>query len=587
MESLRTVPDAWHQVGEPSSSRRLFLRIAMQQPNPGLFQQTIYEVSDPSHARYGQHLTRDELKALTKPNQEASDAVIAWLKDSGIPEMDIEDDGDWINFVANVSKAEGMLDTQFHIYQSSIRPIEKIRTLQYSVPSDLHQYIDMIQPTTRFGQIRAQVSHIIDKKIIGEAGKVTAVNVTCNKTITPSCLRELYNIDFTPDRTTAGFIGINGFLNQYARYADLKKFAPEYAPWVKNASFDWTSVNGGILNQTSTDDAGEADLDIEYTTSLTYPMRNNFYSTAGLGELVPDLDQPKLDQNEPYLEFFTYLTNLPDEQLPHTLSTSYGEDEQSVPANYSKKVCDMIGGLGARGVSIIFSSGDTGVGSACQTNDGKNTTRFNPIFPAACPYVTSVGGTTEINPERAVDFSGGGFSDRFPIPDYQAAAVKKYLGILGTKWNGLYNPQGRGFPDLAAQSIAFRIITQGLDEETSGTSASTPTVAGIVALLNAARKEKGMPTLGFLNPWLYSTGVSGLNDIVDGGSTGCTGIDHFTGGPTPKVPFASWNATEGWDPVTGLGTPDFAKLLSLSMSNGSSTSSKSLYSSRSMRWRER
>ena len=119
--------------------------------------------------------------------------------------------------------------------------------------------------------------------------------------------------------------------------------------------------------------------------------------------------------------------------------------------DYSR-TCSMFAQLGARGVSILFSSGDTGVGSACQTNDGKNTTRFLPIFPAACPFVTSVGGTYHVEPEQAIAFSSGGFSDRFPRPAYQEAAVTKYLGILGTKWEGLYNPAGRGFPDVAAQS---------------------------------------------------------------------------------------------------------------------------------------
>lgn len=585
MESLRTIPDAWHQVGTPSANKRLFFRIAMRQPNPELFQQTILEVSDPLNPRYGQHLKKAELKRLVQPAEEASDAVITWLRDSGIAESEIEDDGDWINFVASVSKAEEIMDTKFHVYESSIARTQKIRTLHYSIPTELHQYIDMVQPTTRFGQIRPQMSQIIDKKVLGEAGKVTAVNSSCNSTITPSCLRELYNINYTPDRATGGFIGINGFLEQYARYADLQKFATEYAPWVKNASFDFTSVNGGILNQSSTDDATKANLDIQYTVSLTYPLRNDFYSTPGRGELVPDLDEPKVNANEPYLELFTYLTNLPDDQLPHTLSTSYGEDEQSIPENYTKKVCDMIGGLGARGMSILFSSGDTGVGSACQTNDGKNTTRFLPIFPASCPYVTSVGGTVGVNPERAIHFSSGGFSDRFPTPDYQNAAVKKYLGILGTQWEGLYNPQGRGFPDVAAQAEDFRVIVQGLDTSVGGTSASAPTVSSIIALLNAARKEKGMPTLGFLNPWLYSSAVSGFNDIVDGGSTGCTGIDIFTGGPAPRVPYASWNATEGWDPVTGLGTPDFAKLLTLTMANSTSTPARSLDRPRSAKWR--
>ena len=202
---------------------------------------------------------------------------------------------------------------------------------------------------------------------------------------------------------------------------------------------------------------------MQYAASLGYSNPIKFYSTAGNGPLVPDLDQPSQDnnQNEPYLDFVTYLSNLPDDELPQTLTTSYGEDEQSVPEKYSKTVCNMFGKLGLRGVSILFSSGDTGVGSACQTNDGKNTTRFLPIFPAACPYVTSVGGTYNVQPERAVYFSSGGFSDRWARPSYQDDAVKDYLKILGNQqWKGLYNPKGRGFPDVAAQGLNFRIIEQ-------------------------------------------------------------------------------------------------------------------------------
>lgn len=67
---------------------------------------------------------------------------------------------------------------------------------------------------------------------------------------------------------------------------------------------------------------------------------------------------PTKNSNEPYVEFFDYLLKLPDSKLPHTLTTSYGEDEQSVPRAYAEKVCQMIGQLGARGVSVIFSSGE-------------------------------------------------------------------------------------------------------------------------------------------------------------------------------------------------------------------------------------
>jgi tripeptidyl-peptidase-1 len=324
---------------------------------------------------------------------------------------------------------------------------------------------------------------------------------------------------------------------------------------------------GGKLLQgaSNPNDSTEANLDIQYTVGLTHPLRNNYYSTAGRGLLIPDLDQPTQadNQNEPYLEYFSYLMHLSDDDLPHTISTSYGEDEQSVPANYSRVVCNMIGQLGARGTTVLFSSGDTGVGSACQTNDGKNTTRFLPTFPASCPYVTSVGGTHYVNPESAVSFSSGGFSDRFPRPWWQEYAVSNYLEILGDKWKGLYNPYGRGIPDISAQGRYFQVVDKGRVVRVSGTSASAPAVSAIIALLNAARLQSGQPPFGFLNPWLYTRGFKALTDIVNGGSTGCTGTDQYSGLKTPFVPYASWNATKGWDPVTGLGTPLFDGLLKL------------------------
>jgi tripeptidyl-peptidase I len=298
---------------------------------------------------------------------------------------------------------------------------------------------------------------------------------------------------------------------------------------------------------------------------LSYPVPATYYTTGGLGLLVPDLDEPTQadNSNEPYLDFLHYMLALDDCELPQTLTASYGEDEQSVPEAYSRAVCSMYAQLGARGVSVIFSSGDTGPGSACLTNDGKNTTRFLPIFPASCPWVTSVGGTFNIQPEKAVFFSSGGFSDRFPRPQYQDEAVKTYLAGLGDQWQGLFNPEGRGFPDVAAQSLDFHIIDFGKDVLIAGTSASAPTFAALISLLNSLRLSAHQPGLGFLNPWLYSTAKTALNDITVGGSQGCTGTDAFSKLPAPFVPGAGWNATTGWDPVTGLGTPDFGKLKEL------------------------
>ncbi|CAI6333564.1 unnamed protein product [Periconia digitata] len=565
---LRSIPAGWKELEKaPPQNKKLHFRIGMHSPNHDIFEETLFAVSSPDHPRYGQHLKREELKDLIKPHAEATSAVLQWLRDSEVPSEDVVDDGEWISFVAPISKAESMLNATFKNYQSTVRPdITKIRTLHYTVPKEIRDHIDLIHPTTRFGEIRPQHSNVRIQEAVPALSVAGAVNATCNTTITPACLKDLYNFaDYKPGNASVT-IGVTGYLEQYARFKDWAQFAALYAPEAAQSNFTWSSVNGGILDQRATNSSVEANLDVEYTLGLVGPsLKVNFFSTPNRGFLIPDLDQPSQEdnQNEPYLDFFSYALALPDEELPQVITTSYGENEQSVPAEYQMKVCDLIGQLGTRGVSVLFSSGDTGVGSACQTNDGKNTTRFLPIFPASCPYVTAVGGTINVEPESAVDFSSGGFSDLWARPKYQQEAVNGYLYKLGARWEGLYNSQGRGFPDIAAQGQRFRIVDKGAEFHIGGTSASAPVVASIVGLLNNARLSSGKPALGFLNPWLYSTGHRGLNDITRGGSRGCTGRDIYSGLKTPYVPYASWNATAGWDPVTGYGTPDFEKLLRL------------------------
>lgn len=227
-----------------------------------------------------------------------------------------------------------------------------------------------------------------------------------------------------------------------------------------------------------------------------------------------------------------------------------------MPEKYARSVCNLFTQLGSRGVSVLFSSGDSGVGGACITNDGSNTTHFPPQFPAACPWVTSVGATTHTSPETAVSFSSGGFSDLWERPSYQNDAVSAYLEALGDEWAGLFNPKGRAFPDVAAQGENFAVYTAGSLANLEGTSCSSPTFAGVIALLNDARLRANKPVMGFLNPWIYTNGASVLNDITTGGSTGCS-----------QVPYASWNATKGWDPVTGLGTPNFVEMKKVAVGN--------------------
>lgn len=89
-----------------------------------------------------------------------------------------------------------------------------------------------------------------------------------------------------------------------------------------------------------------------------------------------------------------------------------------------------------------------------------------------------------------------------------------------------------------------------------------------MGLLNDARFKNGLPSIGFLNPWLYDSGHEFLIDVVQGAGRGCDGVNHQSGKKVPGgsiIPGAFWNATVGWDPVTGLGIPDFQKMVASSV----------------------
>lgn len=466
-DSVYEIPQGWEKLDRPDPSTSLHLQIALPQPDHALFQQTLYDLSTPDHPSYGQHLSRDAVRALIKPRVETTAIVESWLESSGVAESDFKVDNEWVNLIVSVAGAESMLNTTFfNFVQTNDKSQTKyIRTLQYSLPSYVFSHISMIHPTTRFHQIRAERNTVFRTEALVEEvssaeQSTTVIAASCNSTITPSCLRALYNIgDHYATPVKGSLFGVLGFLEQYAKFDALESFLSTLAPYAVGQNFSAVSINGGLDTQDDTvDDDVEANLDIQYAASIGFNNNINFYSSGGRGPVVPDLDQPRGDSNEPYMETLSYFLNLIDSELPQTVTISYGENEQSVPESYSRTVCDMFGQLGLRGVSVLISSGDSGVGSACQTNDGKNTTRFLPIFPAACPYVTSVGGTYKVEPERAVSFSSGGFSDRFPRPAYQDKAVPTYLKRLGSTWDGLYNPEGRGFPDVAAQGLGFIVV---------------------------------------------------------------------------------------------------------------------------------
>ncbi|KAI7303775.1 hypothetical protein KC315_g15486, partial [Hortaea werneckii] len=136
------------------------------------------------------------------------------------------------------------------------------------------------------------------------------------------------------------------------------------------------------------------------------------------------------------------------------------------------------------------------------------------------------------------------------IVDNATNPTKPNVTALAGTSGGIYNRIGRGVPDVAAVGDNIAVFASAGFSLTAGTSASAPIFGAILNRINEERLAANKSTVGFVNPVLY-TFPSVLNDVVNGTNPGC-GTEGF-------------QAVEGWDPVTGLGTPDFGKMMDLWM----------------------
>lgn len=127
-----------------------------------------------------------------------------------------------------------------------------------------------------------------------------------------------------------------------------------------------------------------------------------------------------------------------------------------------------------------------------------------------------MGGTAGIV-ATAASFSSGGFSTSgyFTTPAYQAAVAKEHIASIGKLNAGLYNPTGRRYPDVSVQAESYTIFVEEIPGSVDGTATGASVFASIISLLNDASLLEGRSPLGFLNPFIYSTGVVAFSDITE------------------------------------------------------------------------
>ena len=168
------------------------------------------------------------------------DIVNSWLSAHDIDLFSIErtNGGSWLVLPVTVEQASRMLDATYDIYQHDGTSEYIIRALSYSLPASLHAHIGVVTPTTYFSTTRTMRKtsflqpHIapIDNDIEVAAkltgpGSLATVPSSCARTITPACLRALYNTtSYVPQATDVNQLGVAGYLEEYANDADLQVF---------------------------------------------------------------------------------------------------------------------------------------------------------------------------------------------------------------------------------------------------------------------------------------------------------------------------------------------------------------------------
>ncbi len=216
-------------------------------------------------------------------------------------------------------------------------------------------------------------------------------------------------------------------------------------------------------------------------------------------------------------------------RTPSVISISWGQAESGWTPAAMDAYDALFADAAALGITIFAAAGDDGA------SDGSPAGSLQVDFPASSPAVIGCGGTRlsatseEVWNELASGngATGGGFSSHFAIPAYQSGLA------------ALAGRDGRGVPDVAGNAdplTGYQVRVDGQDLVIGGTSAVAPLWAGLTAMINERRQSR----LGAPHEAFYRA-TSGFRDVVTGGNGG-------------------YEAATGWDPCTGLGSPDGAVL---------------------------
>jgi kumamolisin len=527
------------RLGPAPPGETIIVSVLLHPKDPRALSEAARAVSDPKSPGYAGYLTPDDLRKLVAPGFQDLDTVLSWLADAG---LNVEETAG----ARMVVKARGTLeqvarafDVPFGAYAFSREVVPAGRRCfacehNPSIPAALAAIVRGVAGLNDLPAARRWPALMAPKRSrVPPRGPDDTRGPGGG--FTPATIRKAYNV---PDGGGRGErVGILEFGGGYSA-DDFDTFSTSYG--LPGGGVREVSVSGAVNDYRGRTGGADVEvaLDMDWVRASVPRAAIDLY-------WVPNRDTG-------WVDFLSVLLDATESDRPSVVSISWGmpEDGFSTSRRYDQTrqlflACALLG------ITFVCAAGDAGAADeipGSSTFDGQR----HVDFPGVVPEVTAVGGTKLLPGARGFServwndglkggATGGGFSHFVPLPGWQKAAVGKRTGVTG-----------RGVPDVAAVASpdpGLSIFVRKRWSAAGGTSVAAPIWAGFLAQVNAARGAAGRPRLGAANAALYAagTGRSPFRDVISG--------DNSYGG------VAGFPAAKGWDPATGLGSADVAKLI--------------------------